>query len=122
VPLSQLDNHAALVVIDLQKGIVALPTVHPAADVVAKSASIARAFRAKNHPVVLVNISTSIGIEFTARYASELGYDVVMVTDAMTDLNAAAHENSVKMIFPRIGETVTTDELLKVLGQVQLSA
>jgi nicotinamidase-related amidase len=65
---------------------------------------------------VLVNIATSIGIEFTARYASELGYDVVLVTDAMTDLNAAAHENSVKTIFPRIGETVTTDELLKVLG------
>lgn len=116
MPLSQLDNHAALVVIDLQKGIVALPTVHPAADVVAKSASIARAFRAKNHPVVLVNIATSIGIEFTARYANELGYDVVLVTDAMTDLNAAAHENSVKMIFPRIGETVTAEELLKVLG------
>lgn len=183
MPLSQLEKNAALVVIDLQHGIVALPTVHPSADIVAKCATIARAFRAKNHPVALVNvvegapgrtdapkhpfptdpkfaelvpeieaaptdmrvskqrwgafqttdldaqlrakgitqivlvgIATSIGVESTARYASELGYDVVLVTDAMTDLVASAHENSIKTIFPRIGETTSIEELLKAVG------
>lgn len=181
--LTQLDANAALIVIDLQQGIVALPTVHSSADIVAKSASLLRAFRAKNHPVVLVKvedaapgridggnhpfptdpafstlvpeleqapsdhvvskkrwgaflttnldawlrekgveqvvivgIATSIGVESTARFASEHGYNVVLVTDAMTDLNAAAHENSVNVIFPRIAETTTTAELLTRLA------
>lgn len=34
-----LDPRTALVVVDLQKGIVALPTAHPAEDVVANSAA-----------------------------------------------------------------------------------
>ncbi|MFE3739455.1 isochorismatase family protein, partial [Streptomyces sp. NPDC059134] len=49
-----LDPKTALVVVDLQKGIVGLPTVHPAEDVVARSAELAAAFRAKGLPVVLV--------------------------------------------------------------------
>ncbi|MES1157386.1 MAG: isochorismatase family protein [Alphaproteobacteria bacterium] len=57
MPLTQIDDAAALVVIDLQKGIVALPTAEPVADVVAKSARLAQAFRARNLPVVLVNVT-----------------------------------------------------------------
>jgi nicotinamidase-related amidase len=55
MPITQLDPQAALVVIDLQKGIVSMPTSHPARDVVARSAELARAFREKGLPVVLVN-------------------------------------------------------------------
>ncbi|MEU9314616.1 isochorismatase family protein [Streptomyces sp. NPDC048295] len=51
-----LDPKTALVVVDLQKGIVGLDAVHPAADVVAKSAALADAFRAKDLPVVLVHV------------------------------------------------------------------
>ena len=44
--VTALDPRTALVVIDLQKGIAAYPTVHPARDVVANSARLAEAFRA----------------------------------------------------------------------------
>lgn len=57
MPLTQIDEHAALIVIDLQKGIVAMPTVHPTDEIVARSAELARAFRAKGLPVVLVTVS-----------------------------------------------------------------
>jgi nicotinamidase-related amidase len=65
--------------------------------------------------VVVVGVATSAGVESTARAAYEHGYNVVLATDAMTDLNADAHTNSVTRIFPRLGETATTDEILKEL-------
>lgn len=55
--MASLDPNTALVVIDLQKGVVGMQTVPPAADVVTRSAALARAFRARNLPVVLVNAS-----------------------------------------------------------------
>jgi nicotinamidase-related amidase len=57
MPLTQLDTAAALIVIDLQKGIVGLPTVHPAAEIIERSAQLARAFRERGLPVVLVNVA-----------------------------------------------------------------
>jgi nicotinamidase-related amidase len=66
--------------------------------------------------VVLAGISTSAGVESTARGAYDLGYNVVLVTDAMTDRNAEAHRHSVETVFPRLGETATTAEVLARLG------
>ncbi|HEX4020320.1 MAG TPA: isochorismatase family protein [Acidobacteriaceae bacterium] len=57
MPLTQLDPNAALVVIDLQKGIVGLTTVHPVAGIIQKTAQLARAFRERGLPVVLVNVA-----------------------------------------------------------------
>jgi nicotinamidase-related amidase len=57
--LTTLDASAALIVIDLQKGIAALPTVHPASEIIARSAELARAFREKGLPVVLVNVTAA---------------------------------------------------------------
>ncbi|GAA1793186.1 isochorismatase family protein [Nocardioides hankookensis] len=57
MPLTALDPTAALVVIDLQQGIVALPTAHPTGPVVARSAALAQAFRTQGLPVVLVNVT-----------------------------------------------------------------
>lgn len=178
-----LDPKTALVVVDLQKGIVGLPTVHPIVDIVANSATLADAFRAKGLPVVLVRVTggapgrtetprhsgtpaddwaeivselgpregdivvtkqqwgafygtdldlqlrrrgvtqvvvtgvaTSIGVESTARSAHEHGYHVTVVTDAVTDMDADAHRNSVERIFPRLGETDTTEAIVKLLG------
>ncbi|MER5195053.1 isochorismatase family protein [Streptomyces sp. NPDC002755] len=55
-----LDDKTALVLIDLQAGTLAAPTVpYPAADVVARAAELADAFRAAGAPVVLVRMSTS---------------------------------------------------------------
>ena len=57
MPLSQLDQNAALVVIDLQKGVLGMPTAQPTADILAKAARLTAAFRAKSLPVVLVNVA-----------------------------------------------------------------
>ena len=57
MPLTTLDSNAALIVIDLQKGITAIPTVHPMPEIVGRSAELARAFRARGLPVVLVNVT-----------------------------------------------------------------
>ena len=182
MPLTKLDAIAALIVIDLQKGIIGLPTVHPAGEIIGRAAQLARAFREQGLPVVLVNvtgappgrtdagprtlsfpadwtelvpeleqqpgdhivskqrwgaflgtslddylrqrgvtqvvltgISTSAGVESTARSAYDLGYNVALVVDAMTDRDAATHRHRVEKIFPRLGETDTTDNVLKLL-------
>jgi nicotinamidase-related amidase len=185
VALTTLDPKPALVVIDLQKGLMVVPTVHPIKKVVDRAARLASAFRRHRLPVVLVNatgrapgrteadrarasdfnpppdwadlvdelhtqpgdllvtklrwgafhdtslhahlqelgatqvvlagIATSIGVESTARSAYEHGYHVVLVTDAMTDRDPAAHDNSVERIFPKLGETATTGEILDML-------
>jgi len=182
MPFTKLDPVAALVVIDLQKGIVGFPTVHPIGQIVARTAQLARAFRQRGLPVVLVNVAgmapgrtdagmpkfafppdwaelvpeldqhpndhlitkqrwgafigtslhddlrhrgvtqivltgvaTSIGVESTARSAYDFGYNVALVVDAMTDRDADSHRQSVEKVFPRLGETVITDDLLKLL-------
>ena len=181
MPLSQLDPAAALIVIDLQKGIVGIPMAHPAGEIVAHAAALAAAFRERMLPVILVNvtgrapgrvdtsfnfapppdwadlvpelaqqpddytvtkktigafygtaleqilrrrgvtqvfmagIATGSGVEATARQAYDQGYHVVLVTDAMTDLDAQTHRHAVEKVFPRIGETATTAEVLAKL-------
>jgi nicotinamidase-related amidase len=186
MPLTELDNTAALIVIDLQKGVAGLPAVHPLSDIVDRTAQLARAFREKGLPVVLVNVTgpapgrtdagkpkysfppdwheflpaleqhpedyivskqrwgaflgtslevylrargvtqvfltgvaTSAGVESTARSAYDLGYHVVLVVDAMTDLSPVAHAHSVEKIFPRIGETETAARVLEILQERQ---
>ncbi|QAY69452.1 isochorismatase family protein [Xylanimonas protaetiae] len=58
MPVTTLDPRSALVVVDLQAGIAGMPTEpHAAADVVARSARLADAFRAKDLPVVLVRVT-----------------------------------------------------------------
>ena len=56
MPLTQLDPKSALVVIDLQKGIVGFPLAHPVSEIVANAAALVGAFRQKGLPVVLVNV------------------------------------------------------------------
>ncbi|MET8722263.1 MULTISPECIES: hydrolase [Streptomyces] len=189
--LTTLDPRTALVVIDLQRGIVGSPTQpHSGADVLARSVRLADAFRARDLPVVLVRVSfaadfadampgrteqqgggaafpegwdvlvdeltghdgdiqvtkhnwsalfgtdldvqlrrrgvtqivltgiaTSIGVESTARDAYAMGYNVTLATDAMADRDAQTHAHSVEKIFPRLGETGTTDEILELLAK-----
>lgn len=189
MPVTTLDANTALVVIDLQKGLVALPTVHPADEVVRHAGELADAFRGHGLPVVLVTVggapsgrterasnvaqlppgwdelvpelnqrpddhlvkksnwgaftntdldrhlkelnvtqvvivgvATSIGVESTARHARELGFNVTLAIDAMTDLNLDAHFNSVTRIFPRLGETGTTREIIGLLGKSRVKA
>src|SRR5580700_5993146 len=51
-----VDPKIALIVIDLQKGIVSLPTVHPIGEVTKHACALADAFRRRKLPVVLVNV------------------------------------------------------------------
>jgi len=182
--LTKLDTTTALIVIDLQKGIIGLPTVHTVGEVVNHAGALADAFRHHGLPVVLVNVdggapgrteqtpriiefpagwtdlvpelnqqpgdhtvtkrvwgaftntglgdhlkklgvtqvviagvSTSAGVESTARQAYELGFNVTLAIDAMTDTNPDAHINSVTRIFPRLGETGTTQEIIDLLKE-----
>jgi nicotinamidase-related amidase len=182
--VTMIDPNTALVVVDLQKGIVALDTAHPAAAVVKRASALADAFRSRSLPVVLVTvaapppgrteqasnvaglpagwtdlapemnqrptdhlvtkrtwgaftntgldehlrgrgvtqvvvagIATSIGVESTARQAHELGFNVTLAVDAMTDRSLEAHANSVTRIFPRLGETGTTEEIIGLLNR-----
>ena len=182
VPIITLDPKSALIVIDLQKGIVSLPTVHPMDDVVERVAVLAEAFRRNGLPVVLVNVAggapgrteqprshrdfpagwtdlipelnrqpqdhvatkhtpgaftdtgleahlktlgvtqvvvvgvaTSNGVEVTALQAYELGFNVTLATDAVTDLHADAHAYSITRVFPRIGETGKAEEIIGLL-------
>ena len=188
MPITALDARTALVVIDMQRGVVALQTAHPMPGVVDRCALLARAFRDAGKVVVLVNVkirpgidalkpradvqppartitpdffelipelgadherdvlvtkrqwgafygtdldlqlrrrgitgivmcgvATSIGVESTARDAYERGYNLSFASDAMTDMSAESHENSLKRIFPRMGEVGRTDEVVALL-------
>ncbi|MGW3957630.1 hydrolase [Streptomyces sp. NPDC004752] len=67
--------------------------------------------------IVLTGIATSIGVESTARAAYEHGYHVTVAKDAVADITPEAHTNSVERIFPRLGETGTTQEILQLLAK-----
>ncbi|WP_371403740.1 isochorismatase family protein [Kribbella sp. NBC_00662] len=66
--------------------------------------------------IVLTGVATSIGVESTARAAYEHGYNVTLATDAMTDLATESHDHALTRIFPRLGESGTTAEIIDLLG------
>ncbi|HEX7611986.1 MAG TPA: hydrolase [Candidatus Limnocylindrales bacterium] len=65
--------------------------------------------------IVLCGISTSIGVESTARDAFERGYNQVFVEDAMAAREAAEHVHTVGTLFPRIGRVRSTQDVLAAL-------
>jgi nicotinamidase-related amidase len=62
--------------------------------------------------MVLCGISTNIGVESTARFAYEYGYNQVFAKDAMSALSAEEHAHTVTKIFPRIGLVRKTGDIL----------
>jgi nicotinamidase-related amidase len=62
--------------------------------------------------IVLCGISTNIGVESTARFAFEYGYNQVFAEDAMSALSLEEHVFSVTKIFPRIGLVRRTGEIV----------
>jgi nicotinamidase-related amidase len=62
--------------------------------------------------IVLCGISTNIGVESTARFAYEYGYNQVFAEDAMAALSAEEHAHTVTKTFPRIGLVRKTGEIL----------
>jgi nicotinamidase-related amidase len=66
--------------------------------------------------VVIAGVATGTGVESTARHAYELGFNVALAVDAMTDLSAEAHDYSIQKIFPRLGETGTTQQIADLVS------
>jgi nicotinamidase-related amidase len=66
--------------------------------------------------VFVTGLIAHVGVESTARSANNLGYNTVTVTDAMTDFDKDAYNNSVEKVFPRVSERATTDEVLKLIA------
>ena len=66
--------------------------------------------------VVLGGIATNFGVESTARSATDLGYAVVFVEDAMTSVGGAAHEFAVRQVFPSMGRVRSSAEVIAGLG------
>jgi nicotinamidase-related amidase len=184
MPVTTLDRRTALIIVDLQKGVVGLTLADAIEPVIDNSRQLANAFRAKGLPVVLVNVdggapgraeqsrtlrdlpadwteivpeldpqpddikvtkrtwgafastdlerqletlgitqvvitgvATSIGVESTARQAYEAGFNVTLAIDAMSDLRPEAHQASIAYIFPRLGETGTSREIIELLDR-----
>lgn len=65
--------------------------------------------------IVLCGISTSIGVDTTAREAYQQGYNQIFVEDAMTASTQEEHDYVCKTIFPRIGKIRTSDEVIVAL-------
>ena len=57
MPVTALDPQTALIVVDLQQGIIGLQFIHPIAEVIHRTRSLLEAFRRHALPVVLVNVA-----------------------------------------------------------------
>jgi len=66
--------------------------------------------------LVLCGISTNYGVESTARFAYEYGFQQVFAEDAMSSGSAEMHHAAVNFVLKRIGRVRTTDEILEALG------
>ncbi|MGP6240448.1 isochorismatase family protein [Cuniculiplasma sp. SKW4] len=71
--------------------------------------------RRKIDTIVLCGIATTYGVESTARFAYEYGYNQIFASDAMGDMSEESHNASIKYVLKRIGMVLTTDEILKLL-------
>jgi len=65
--------------------------------------------------VVIAGVATGTGVESTARQAYEAGFNVTLALDAMTDARPSAHDYSIANVFPRLGETGSTQAIIDLL-------
>ena len=66
--------------------------------------------------VVIVGIAASFGVESSARAAYDLGFDVVVVSDAVADLQQALLERSLAGILPVVSRVTTTADVIEALA------
>jgi nicotinamidase-related amidase len=67
--------------------------------------------------IVLCGIATHIGVESTARFAYEYGYNQIFAEDAMSAMSEEEHAFSITKIFSRMGLVRKTEEILTDLLQ-----
>ena len=65
--------------------------------------------------IVLCGIATNIGVESTARFAFEYGYNQIFAEDAMSALSSEEHSLTISKIFPRLGLVRKTKDILSDL-------
>jgi nicotinamidase-related amidase len=65
--------------------------------------------------IVLTGVATCFGVESTGRDAWQMNFSVVFAEDAMTAPAAELHSFAVQRIFPRLGRTRSTDEIVAAL-------
>ena len=66
--------------------------------------------RRRVETIKLCGIATNFGVESTARFAFEFGFNQIFVLDAMAARSKEDHEYPIKYIFPRLGLVRSTDE------------
>ena len=67
--------------------------------------------------IILCGIATNMGVESTARFAYEFGYNQIFIEDAMSARSKEEHEYPIRYIFPRFGLIRKTNEVLKALDK-----
>lgn len=65
--------------------------------------------------IVLCGVSTNYGVESTARFAFELGFQQIFAEDAMGSGTAEMHNSALANSFRRMGRVRKTDEVLEAL-------
>jgi len=66
--------------------------------------------------IVLCGVSTNYGVESTARFAYEYGFQQVFAEDAMSSSSAEMHTAAINISLKRIGRVRPTEEILAALG------
>ena len=66
--------------------------------------------------IVLCGISTNVGVESTARFAFEYGYQLIFAEDASSARSKEEHDHTMKTTFSRIGRIRTTGQILTSMG------
>lgn len=65
--------------------------------------------------IILTGISTNFGVESTARFAYEMGFNLMFVEDATASFSSESHNFTYNNIFTRIGQVRKTADVLKAL-------
>jgi len=74
--------------------------------------------RAKNvNNLVLFGISTSGVVLSTVRWAADMDYSMAVVSDLCADLDPEVNRVLLEKVFPRQAAVMTSNELLKAIGQ-----
>ena len=66
--------------------------------------------------VIVTGAWTNMSVESTVRYGADLGYEMVLVSDATSSMNEEWHQAALNFAVGALGETATTDEVIAALG------
>ena len=101
MPLTILDPNTALIVIDLQKGIVNGNFIHPIWEVIDRTRALNRCFPCEAPP----SRAGQCG-------GTEQPSDIAVTKRIIRE---EAHEYSIRNVFARLGETGSTQEIISLL-------